>query len=636
MTENLLNIKKTKYRYFMENVDLSKKRTAIIYTIPVDKEPLPDSDELNRDYPTVEISNKKLVEMIEKTAKALIAFGIKKGDVVTICQTNTPEILYMDYALNKIGAIANYIYPNVTAEEMRYYLDEMDSQYMFILDDAPIKANVKKAVEGTGIKLISSSVIESFPKIFKTIASKKAPVSTETLKNETKWAEFIKNGKSVDEAKEAPYSPNATCSYVHTSGTSSTPKAVIETNENVNSVVMNNRKSGMIFEVGSVCVQTIPQFVEYGKTTNHICLSNSLCLIIIPEMNPKNYYDLINKFKPQFSYSTPSHARELIKRPTDMSNTIGLCFGGDGFDDIEEKLNKYLKDNGSTFPAIQGYGSTEISAAAISNAPHCNKFGSIGKPLGETKAIIVNPGTFDIIDEPDTIGELCLTGPGVTMGYAGNSKEETDKVFIRHPDGLIYVHMGDLARRDKDGFYYYEGRIKNVIARKSFKFAPKEIEDAIMSHPKCTQCVVVGKYDSEEGQVPSAHIVLNDNSQAEKTLDEIVEIVNRSVQEFHRPTVYKIKSEIVRTRNNKTNINALKIEDIATIPSEITDAVISLADNKDYDYRLTLFSDLEISDKNSIIDFIETTAKNEKVLNGKIEYSFTLGRSDRTIRQITD
>ena len=78
MNENLLNIQKTKYRYFMDSIDLSKKRTAIIYTIPVDKEPLPNSDELNRDYPTVEISNKKLVEMIEKTAKALIAFGVKK------------------------------------------------------------------------------------------------------------------------------------------------------------------------------------------------------------------------------------------------------------------------------------------------------------------------------------------------------------------------------------------------------------------------------------------------------------------------------------------------------------------------------------------------------------------------------
>lgn len=636
MNEKLLNIEKTKYRYFMDNIDLSAKRAAIIYTIPVDKEPLPDSDELNRDYPTVEISNKKLVEMIDKTAKALIAFGVKKGDVVTICQTNTPEILYMDYALNKIGAIANYIYPNVTADEMRYYLDEMNSKYMFILDDAPIKENVKKAVEGTDIKLISSSVIESFPKIFKIVASKKAPVNTETLKNEMKWAEFIKNGKSVKTVDEAPYSPDATCSYVHTSGTSSTPKAVIETNENVNSVIKNYKLDNLVLGLNKKALNTIPVFVEFGKVISHMTLCFSSCLILIPEMNPKNIVSLLNKFHPEYFEATPSHGLSMIKsnQITNLSYLDLACFGGDGFDAIETSINELFKKTGAHITAINGYGSTEISAVAITNLPDRHKFGSIGKPLGETKAIIVEPGTFNIIDEPDVIGELCLTGPGVTKGYAGNSKEETDKVFIRHPDGLIYVHMGDLARRDKDGFYYYEGRIKNVIARKSFKFAPKEIEDAIMSHPKSAQCVVVGKYDSEEGQVPSAHIVLSDNTNRETTLNEIIDIVNRKVQEFHRPTVYKIKSEIIRTRNNKTNINALKIEDIATIPSEITDAEITLSDDKDYDYELKLFSDSEIEDKTSVTAFIESVAKNEKVLNGKIRYSFTVGKSDRLIKEM--
>lgn len=254
--------------------------------------------------------------------------------------------------------------------------------------------------------------------------------------------------------------------------------------------------------------------------------------------------------------------------------------------------------------------------------------------MGATKAIIVEPDTFKTIDKPNTIGELCLTGPGVTKGYAGNSKEETDKVFVKHPDGLIYVHMGDLARRDEDGFYYYEGRIKNVIARKSFKFAPKEIEDAILSHFKVAQCVVIGKYDKEEGQVPSAHIVLTDDTDREKTLNEIIKIVNDNVQEFHRPTVYKIKSEIIRTRNNKININALKIEDIATILPDISDAEISLSDDKNFDYDLKLFVNDTNINKDEIISFIETTSKNEKALNGKIKYTFKNANSKNYIRNI--
>ena len=505
---------------------------------------------------------------------------------------------------------------------------------MFILDDAPIKSNVKKAVSGTDIKIISSTVIESFPKLFKIIASKKAPVSTETLENEIKWEDCIKQGKSINTVDEAPYIPNATCSYVHTSGTSKTPKAVIETNENANCIPMNYEVSGMNYEAGKTCVQTIPQFVEYGKTTNQTCLCNSVRLVLIPEMNPKNYYDLIHKFKPEYSFATPSHARELIKRPTDMSNSICLAFGGDSFDDIEDSINEYIKKNGGNTVAFQGYGSTEMSAGAIVNLPHAYKYHALGKLLGKTKAIIVEPDTFNIITEPNTIGELCLTGPGVTKGYAGNSKDETEKVFVKHPDGLIYVHMGDYISFDEDGFYFYHGRIKNVIARKSFKFAPKEIEDAILSHSKVAQCVVIGKYDKEEGQVPSAHIVLTDDTDREKTLNEIIEIVNNTVQEFHRPTVYKIKSEIIRTRNNKMNINALKIEDIATILPNISDAEIALSDDKSFDYDLNLFVDNTDINKDDIISFIETTSMNEKALNGKIRYTFTDAKSKNYIRNI--
>ena len=133
MSKNLLDINKTKYRYLMDNIDLSKKQPILKYCIPVPKgEEKPTDEFYNRDYPDVTISNYKFIKMIDKVANSLVAYGIKAGDVITICQTNTPEIIYMDYALNKIGACANYIYPNVTAEEMKYYIEELNSKCLFI------------------------------------------------------------------------------------------------------------------------------------------------------------------------------------------------------------------------------------------------------------------------------------------------------------------------------------------------------------------------------------------------------------------------------------------------------------------------------------------------------------------------
>lgn len=618
----------------MDNI--VQKGIAVIYTIPVDKEPAEIDGELNRNYPSVKISYKKLIKMIDKTAKALINLGVKKGDIVVICSSNVPETIYMDYALNKIGAIPSYIYPNATPDEMNYYFKEVDAKFVYFLDTPDIRGNVTKALGGTKVeKIIGSSVLESFPVIFKTIAKKNVKEENNLYDDRfISWSRFMKQGASCNCVEENKYIPNDLCSLVHTSGTSSTPKAVMESNENINAIVKNYKVHPINFSAEKILLNTIPIFVEFGKTVTHAALCNNLQLLIIPEMNPKNLPGLIQKFKPNYFEATPSHCREMIhcKTINDLSFLDIAGVGGDGFDSIEKELNMYLKKFGSSSIGMNGYGSTEISAAGITNSVAENRFGSIGKALGDTCVGLFVPGTFERIDKPNVIGELAITGDTVTLGYYGN-KEETEKVYQKHPDGKIWVHMGDLAKFDEDGYFYYEGRIKNIIARRSFKFAPKEIEDVILSHSSVKQCVVIGKYDKEDGQVPSAHIVLNDDSNIEKTVDEIIESVNSKVQEFHRPTVYKIKPSIIITRNNKVNINALKIEDIATIPNEISDAVISISDDNEYDYELKLYCN-DLTNNEKIIHFIEQTAKNEKVLNGKIKYDFVIEKGKSYFRYV--
>ncbi len=350
--------------------------------------------------------------------------------------------------------------------------------------------------------------------------------------------------------------------------------------------------------------------------------SSNVNVVMIPEMNPKNFAGLVDKFKPNYVTATPSHWASLIEsklfdnKSIDYFKVIGS--GGDGFGSIQNRAEEFLNNHDCHLHINDGYGSTEVSAIAVSNSNSNYKNESLGKPVGDVKVEIFEEGTFNIID--DGIGEIAITGDTVSLGYY-NDKESTKSVFIKHPDGKIWVHMGDLGKFDKEGFLYYEGRIKNVIARKSFKFAPKEIEDAIMLCPDVKQCIVFGKYDAEEGQVPSAHIVLNDNSNVQASVDKIVELVSANVQEFHRPVVYKIKDSIVTTRNNKININALKIEDIATIVDGVNDAEISLSADNDYDYNLKIYTDFAV-DEQKAIDFIKQTSKNEKVLNGKIKYIF--------------
>ena len=633
MNNNKLDINKTKYRYLMDNLNLFPIRPIITYTIPVPNDPTVDESKqefFDRKYPDVKITNLHFKHMIDKTAKALIALGVKKGDIVTMCQTNTPEMFYMDYALSKIGAKANFIYPNVTAEEMKYYMDELDSKFMFILDDEQIRKNVKKATDGTGIKIISSTPIESFPSIFKLVATKKNPVLERTkLENEITWDKFILNGKTIKEVKENSFSPNEVSYYMHTSGTSSRPKAVMITNENINQVVESYYTDYIIYEKGKSLVQTIPQFVQYGESTNHMAFCNNVNVIITPEMEPKNYYDLLHKYKPEYSFATPSHARELIKRDTDMTNVRDYLYGGDGFDDIEIRLNEYLNKNGSKFPAYQGYGATEFSAALVRTTPNDHKIGSLGKITGiYNKGILVEPGTTNEIKNrgKDVIGELCLTGPGMTKGYVGFSEEEMSNVFVKHDDGLVYFHSGDNISIDEEGFLYYHGRLKNIIKRKSFAFSPQEIIDVIKKHPNVKQCNVIPKYSKEEGETPIAHIVLIDKKKLSETLNEIINSINETIQEFHRPTDYVIRNNLPLTRNNKSDFNALKIEDTARMFMGVIDANVKALTDGEYDYKLDLVVNSLVIDNSENIekdinDHIVSISKIIKFNPGKIKYN---------------
>ena len=632
--EDIFNTERTKYNYFMTDRNKFLDKTALTYAIPIEKGPTPeDSVDLNRVYKDVKISRRELIEKTDKTADALVAMGIKKGDIVTICSSNTPETIYMDYALNKIGAVPHYIYPNATVESINHFLNTTESKYMFYLDQPEIEKNVLEGIKGTKVKkLISTSVLEPFPEVFKFIAQKGKKKQKKTVPDDINiinWKELMKIGsKNKGLAKEVPYDENAICSLVNTSGTSSTPKMVMESNKNINSIVKNYYISKQEFTAGDSYLQVLPVFVEFGRITTHTALCHEVEVIIIPEMNPKNFPGLMKKYRPNYTTVTPAHWDALTKSNMfdgeDMSYLKLAGSGGDGFSSVEDRINSFLNQHRSLLKVIDGYGSTEVTACALTNLNHARKKGSLGKSLGETEFEVFAPDTEEVLPVGE-VGEVAITGPTVTMGYY-KDEEETNKVFKKHTDGKVWVHMGDLGMKDIDGFGFYMGRLKNIIARSGFKFSPVEIERVIESHPNVLKCSVVAMYDKKEGQVPSAHIVLNNYDNVEETLSEIMKLVNENIEEFHRPTSYKVRQDIPLTKNNKTNIVALRIEDIAsTIPGVLYTKIIPIKDaNYDYDLNIEYNPELNVENtlsKEDIINYIEDIMKNEKLLGNSIRYN---------------
>lgn len=637
MNKNKIDINKTKYRYFLDNANKFLNKTAITYAIPIEKGPTDEHPvDLNRIYKDVKISKRKLIEQINMTADALWMMGIREGDIVTICSSNTPETIYMDYALNKIGAVPNYIYPNLTADEMKYFFEESKSEFVFMLGEPEIKKAVLEGANNTSVKtIIEASAIESFPELFKMIASKKNKTNDIDDDRILKWKDFIRIGKEYKGvSRECKYDENKMSCLMHTSGTTSTPKAVMQSNKNPNAIVRNYELSGQKFEPGKRYLQVLPIFVSFGNSTFQAMFCNNVEIVMIPEMNPKNFPGLVDKYEPNYLTVTPSHWAALPKSKKISNKNLSffelIGTGGDGFANIEDRLGSFLRHHGCNIPITDGYGSTEVSAIALSNLVSAYKKGSLGKPMGNVKVGIFDPETGEELGTNE-VGEIAISGDTVTLGYY-NDPETTKKVYRKHDDGNVWVHMGDLGRIDEEGFGHYEGRIKNVIARRSFKFSPLLEEQEIEKHPNVDKCCIVAMPSKEEGQVPSAHITLIDYSKSEETLNELIKM-SSSIQELHRPTSYKIRQEIPRTKNNKFNLNALRIEDIASMFKGVLSANISVVNDSKYDYKLTIEFNPELNNEivdsnlnveNELVNYVTKMMNSEKIARCNIMYDINI------------
>jgi len=175
--------------------------------------------------------------------------------------------------------------------------------------------------------------------------------------------------------------------------------------------------------------------------------------------------------------------------------------GGDTMNEgLEEKLNEFMKEHKIIYPLAQGYGMSELSAAASFCVNDRYRKGSVGIPSVTTTISIFDPNDQTKELDYNEIGEICVKGPSKMLGYF-NRKEETDNVLRLHEDGSKWIHSGDLGYMDKDGFLFVVGRVKRMITRfDGHKVFPVNIESLVSQHEDVFSCCVVGVKDQERSQ----------------------------------------------------------------------------------------------------------------------------------------
>lgn len=511
---------------------------------------------------------------IDNTAKALLRYGVKKGDIVTIASPTLPEAIYLFYALSKIGAIANMVDPRTSKEGIEDYINEVESDMLFIVDVAYPK--VKDVKKNTTVKeVVTISPSDSLP--FGLSLGYKAKETIENFKNKTpkvekdatSWKDFYKTGIEPGKFVYPEYEENYPVVIVHTGGTTGKPKGVMLSNDNINAASIQTVNSGIDFKREHTWLNIMPPFIAYGIGNGlHLPLICGMEVILIPQFNPNEFDKLMIKHKPNHMVGVPSHYGSIIKSPRmnkrDLSYVIAPTVGGDKMDEnLEIETNKFLREHNCSYKVCKGYGMTEVNAGvAVCTSNETNDIGSVGIPLPKTTIAIFDPETNEELKYGE-VGEVCITGPNTMLGYFKN-QEETNKILRQHEDGKIWVHSGDLGYMTEEGKLFIIDRMKRMIIRHDgFKVFPNLIEDVILEHENVKTCKVVGMPDLEhsQGKLPKAYIILNDEYVDIKELEEeIFALCKEKLAEYSQPVEIEVKTTLPLTSIGKIDFIALEKE----------------------------------------------------------------------------
>ena len=528
-----------------------------------------DSDALN--YMGHKISYRELFKRIDEAAKAFLAQGVREGDIVSILTVASVPCVICFYALNKIGAVVDYINVLSTAKDLVKFFRANKSRVVVSADIFMNKTLL--AAKAIGVEhVIAFSMEEDLPFFKKvgTLFQSNPDVDESYLQDDVvlTWDKFLASGAHVPDITYQK-DPSKPALLAHTGGTTGFPKAVVLNDNAMNAVAFQYHYIFHLEPKESVFLNLVVPFVVYGSLINmHMPLTMRSTVVLIPNFDADDWPEYFNKYKPNYLTAIPNYVAPMLNNPR-MRNVNLDCLkviavGGEGAGNaLEVDLNRFLKRHGSKAKLLKGYGMTEMSASACTAFGDVNALGSVGAPLPRNQVQIVNPDT-GLECKYNEIGEICFQGPGQMMGYM-NDPEEMKTVYRKHSDGTYWLHTGDLGYMNRRGLLYIVGRIKRAILTQykgtAYRIYPNVIEDILMSHPAVREACVVKLHEDRWGRT-KAYIALNDHNRVdeEEIERELRSYCDNEMAEYMRPFLYEFRGSLPLTPAGKVDYKLLEIQ----------------------------------------------------------------------------
>jgi len=495
------------------------------------------------------ITFRQLNEMVNRFATCLSKFGVQKGDSVSILLPNLIPCVVAYYAILKLGAITVMNNPLYSDRELEHQFNDSGSKILITIDllgNRMINLRPK-----TGIKQIIYTSIGDylpFPKnlLFPLVAKKK------NLAADVKSAENVYKWKDVLGA-HAPHPPLIELSfedvamYQYTGGTTGVSKGVILTHGNISKQVQQIAAWFPTFNKGEeIMLGALPYFHVFGlSTAMNFAIFMGWGQSLIPKPQPQPLLETIAKSKPTFAPLVPTMYIGLLNHPdiskVDMTCIKG-CFSGSAPLPLEV-IKDFEQQTGAVI--VEGFGLTESAPVTHINpfSKKKRRVGSIGVPISDTACRIVDikDGQTDLaIGES---GELLIKGPQVMQGYHNNF-QETESTLT---DG--WLHTGDIAKMDEDGYFYIVDRKKDMILCGGLNVYPRDIEEVFFEHPKVLEVAAIGVPHPTRGEQVKVFVAFKAGETA--TQEELLAYCKNKLATYKLPTEIEFREELPKSNVGK-------------------------------------------------------------------------------------
>lgn len=512
---------------------------------------------------------RELMKQIAICARSLKAIGIREGDKVTIAMPNCPQAVYLFYAVNMVGAIANMIHPLSAEKEIEFYLNESGSVAAITLDQ--FYGKFQRARKNTSVNtLIIASISDALSPVMKvgyalTTGRKieKIPADAPILL----WKKFIQLSTVCGDKYEVPRRGEDPAVILYSGGTTGTTKGIVLTNRNFNALSQQIIAANPMFRPGDKMLAAMPLFHGFGLgVCVHTMLAQGGRCILVPRFTPKSYANDLVKHRCNFIAGVPTLYEALLRLPdmdgADLSCLKGVFSGGDSLSvELKKKFDKFLAEHKASIQVREGYGTTETVTACCLTPSHMCKEGSIGLPFSDTYIKIVEPGTEKELPY-GTEGEILLSGPTVMKEYM-NHPGETAQTLRRHEDGHTWVYTGDLGIMDEQGFVYFKGRAKRMIISSGYNIYPGQLENILDAHELVQMSCVIGIPDPYKMQKVKAYVKLAAGVSAnEETKQTLLDYCRQNIAKYAMPYDIEFREDMPKTLVGKVAYRVLEEQEL--------------------------------------------------------------------------